>query len=60
MKEHPIQASGYFDVITNEYALTVTSGSLVVSLDFLKKEDIEHLVSCLSCMLVTEEESDEQ
>jgi len=46
-----IQASGYFDVLTEEYALTLASGSLVVTFDFLKKGDIEHLISCLSCML---------
>lgn len=57
MKPEPIQASGYYDVLTEEYALTVCSGSLVVSLDFLKKADIEHLISCLSCMLDNEEES---
>lgn len=57
MKPEPIQASGYFDVLTEEYALTVCSGSLVISLDFLKKEDVEHLISCLSCMLADEEES---
>ena len=54
MKTEPIQASGSFDVLANEYSLTVCSGSLVVSIDFLKREDIEHLMSCLECMLVDE------
>ena len=61
MKEDPIQASGFFDILTNEYALTVTSGSLVVTFDFLKKEDVEHLMSCLSCMIADDEpQADEQ
>lgn len=46
-----IQACGYHDVLTDEYALTVASGSLVVTFDFLKKGDVEHLISCLSCMI---------
>lgn len=54
MKTESIQASGSFDVLADEYSLTVCSGSLVVSIDFLKREDIEHLMSCLECMLVDE------
>jgi len=54
MKTEPIRASGSFDVLANEYSLTICSGSLVVSIDFLKQEDIEHLMSCLECMLVDE------
>jgi hypothetical protein len=54
MKTEPIQASGSFDSLADEYSLTVCSGSLVVSIDFLKREDIEHLMSCLECMLVDE------
>ena len=53
--ETPIQATGSFDVLTDEYSFSICSGSLVVTFDFLKKNDIEHLVSCLSCMLVNEE-----
>lgn len=61
MKEAPIQASGYFDILTDEYALTIASGSLVITFDFLKKEDVKHLVSCLSCMLADDEpQADEQ
>lgn len=51
-----IQTSGYFDILTNEYALTICSGSLVMTLEFLKEEDIRELLSCLSCMLPTEDE----
>jgi len=50
--EPPIQATGSFDVLTDEYSFSICSGSLVVTFDFLKKKDIEHLVSCLSCMLI--------
>ncbi len=53
--ESPIQATGSFDVLTDEYSFSICSGSLVVTFDFLKKKDIEHLVSCLSCMLVDDE-----
>lgn len=54
MKTEPIQACGSFDPLADEYSLTVCSGSLIVSIDFLKREDIEHLMSCLECMLVDE------
>ena len=53
--EPPIQATGSFDVLTDEYSFSICSGSLVLTFDFLKKKDIEHLVSCLSCMLVSDE-----
>jgi len=53
--EPPIQATGSFDVLTDEYSFSICSGFLVVTFDFLKKKDIEHLVSCLSCMLVDDE-----
>jgi hypothetical protein len=56
LNKTPIQACGSFDPLIDEYALTVTSGSLVVTFEFLKKKDIEHLISCLSCMIATEEE----
>jgi hypothetical protein len=52
-----IQATGSFDVLTDEYSFSIGSGSLVVTFDFLKKKDIEHLVSCLSCMLINYESS---
>ena len=50
-----IQATGSFDVLTDEYSFSIGSGSLIITFDFLKKKDIEHLVSCLSCMLVDDE-----
>ena len=59
MKPEPIQASGYFDILTEEYALTITSGSLVLTLDFLKKKDVEHLMSCLECMLVSDQPAEQ-
>lgn len=60
MNESPIQATGYFDILANEYNLTICSGSLVVTFDFLKKKDIEHIASCLSCMLDDDTEPAEQ
>jgi hypothetical protein len=53
--EQLIQACGSFDILTGEYSLSIASGRLVVSFDFLKKDDIEHLISCLSCMIATHE-----
>lgn len=53
--EPAIQALGSFDPLTDEYSFSMCSGSLVVTFDFLKKKDIEHLVSCLSCMLVDDQ-----
>lgn len=57
-----IQVSGYFDVLTNEYALTVCSGGLVATIEFLKEEDIREILSCVSCMLPPEDkpENDER
>lgn len=49
-----IQATGHFDPVDEEYSFTIASGGLVVTFEFLKKVDIEHLHSCLSCMLYTE------
>lgn len=43
----------------DEYSLTVTSGGMAVTLDFLKKEDMRHLLSCLSCMLDSDEPVDQ-
>ena len=57
--EPPIQALGSFNTKTNEYSFSLCSGSLVITFDFLKKTDIEHLISCLSCMLGDEEPSEQ-
>jgi hypothetical protein len=43
----------------DEYSLTVTSGGMAVTFDFLKKEDMRHLLSCLSCMLDSDEPVDQ-
>lgn len=53
-----IQVSGYFDVLTNEYAITVCSGSLVATIEFLKEEDIREILSCVSCMLPPENDTE--
>jgi len=50
-----IQTTGYFDVLTDEYAFTICSGPLVLTFEFLKEEDIREMVSCLSCMLGDDE-----
>jgi hypothetical protein len=51
----PIQVSGYFDMLTNEYALTICSGGLVATIEFLKEEDVREILSCVSCMLLPED-----
>jgi hypothetical protein len=52
----PIQATGSYDVLTKEYSFSICSGELVVTFDFLKKGDIEHFISCLTCMLYQDED----
>ena len=56
----PIQATGSYDVLTKEYSFSICSGELAVTFEFLKKEDIEHFVSCLTCMLYQDEDWIEQ
>ncbi len=51
--EH-IQAIGSYDTSTGEYCLSLCSGGLVVSFDYLKEEDILEILSCLNCMLPEE------
>jgi hypothetical protein len=50
MKKEPIQVCGSYSGVENEYSLTVSSGGLVVTFDFLSEEDIKELISCLNCM----------
>lgn len=49
-----IQACGSFDPKTGEYSFSLAGGHLAVSFDFLSKDDVEHIVSCLSCLLLAE------
>jgi len=56
MTKERIQACGSYDAAEDEYSLTVSSGGLVVTFDFLSEEDIEELVSCLTCMLVKDDD----
>jgi hypothetical protein len=50
-----IQACGSFDVLTGEYSFSLSGGRLLVTFDFLSRHDIEHLISCLSCMIESSE-----
>lgn len=50
-----IQACGAYDSTLKEYTFSISSGGLVITFEFLKKSDIEHLSSCLSCMLLCDE-----
>jgi hypothetical protein len=49
-----IQACGTFDPTLDEYSFTLACGALAVTFEFLSKEDIEHINSCLSCMLIND------
>jgi hypothetical protein len=51
MTKEKIQATGSYDGATEEYSLSISSGALVVSFDFLKEDDIREILSCLTCML---------
>ena len=50
-----IQASGSYNVKISlgaeDYSISIATGKLCVTLEPLNKEDIEHLISCLQCML---------
>jgi hypothetical protein len=50
-----LQACGSFDVITGEYSFTLASGQICLTFDFLSREDIQHIFSCLSCLLGSSE-----
>lgn len=56
MTKERIQTCGSYDAADDEYSLTFSSGGLVVTFDFLNKEDIEELISCLNCMLMEDAE----
>lgn len=55
-KNQPIQATGSYDILTKEYSFSICSGELVVTFEFLKKKDIKHIVSCLNCTLLQDED----
>ena len=54
MTKEKIQATGSYDETTEEYSLSIGSGGLIVSFDFLKEADILEILSCLNCMLPDE------
>ena len=47
------QAAGSYSHLTDDYTLSLASGQICITLEPLQKEDIEHLISCLECMLET-------
>ncbi len=51
MSWQEIQATGSYDTVMDEYSLTITGGSLTITFEFLKKDDLEHIKSCIDCML---------
>lgn len=53
--DQSLQACGSFDPLTNEYSLSLTSGSLLLTFDFLTRDQVEHIKSCIDCMLISSE-----
>lgn len=51
MSKEQILASGSFDPVTEEYALSLSSGGLIVTFDFLSEEDLRQIQSCVTCLL---------
>ena len=50
-----VSCCGSYDPVTREYSFSAVSGGLCISFDFLKKEDIEEMKSCLECLLFSEQ-----
>lgn len=55
MTKERIITSGSFDALTEEYALSISSGGLIVSFDFLSEEDLREILSCINCLLPSED-----
>jgi hypothetical protein len=53
--EEPLQAVGSHDPLTDEYCLSLASGSLLVTFHFLTRDQVEHIKSCIDCMLMSSE-----
>lgn len=51
--DQSLQAAGSFDSLTGEYSLSLASGSLLVTFDFLTRDQVEHIKSCIDCMLIS-------
>ena len=54
-----IQCAGSFDALTNEYSLSFSNGQILLSLDYLKRDDIEEIASCLVAMMDADLEANE-
>jgi len=55
MTKERINTTGSFDPVTEEYALSLSSGGLIVSFDFLSEEDLREIQSCITCLLPSED-----
>lgn len=51
-----IQAAGSYSHLTENYTLSIASGQICITLEPLQREDIQHLISCLECMLESDPE----
>lgn len=54
-----IQCAGSFDALTNEYSLSFSTDGILISLDYLKRDDIEEIASCLVSMMDADLEANE-
>lgn len=55
MTKEKVLASGSFEPLTDDYALSISSGGMIVTFDFLSEDDLKEIRSCINCMLPTEE-----
>lgn len=53
-----IQTTGTADFKTDEFSFTICENNIAITFDGLTREDVEEMISCLSCMLMTEEDLD--
>lgn len=58
MTIHNLQATGSYDEEKDEYSLALATDRTLFAFDFLKKEDLEHIKSCIECMLISDLEAE--
>jgi hypothetical protein len=51
MTDKNFQCAGYCDHGDNDYSLTIASKGLCISIEYMTKDDLLELKSCIECML---------
>lgn len=59
MTTHNLQATGSYDESKDEYSLAIATDRTLFAFDFLKKEDLEHIQSCIECMLLNDPKAEQ-